>query len=239
MTTSATKEHIILIEDDPANQEGFRRVLTRAGYRVSAYSNAEQGLDALRTAGDVALIITDLMMPGKDGMFVLAEARKIDSTIGLLMITAHGSVPLAVEAMKQGADEFLLKPIEDIEQLRLKVGAILKTRRLERENNELRSRISDMAQLGGLIGKTPSMQRLYRQIQMVAPTRATVLIIGESGTGKELVANAVHEHSTRRQERFLPINCGAIPSDILESEMLGHERGRSEEHTSELQSHHD
>jgi DNA-binding NtrC family response regulator len=218
-------EHIVIIEDDPANREGFRRILQKAGYRVTACGTADEGLEELRRAGDVALIITDLRMPGKDGMAVLAEARAIDSRVGLLMVTAHGTVPLAVEAIKQGADDFLLKPIDDIEQLRLKVGAVLRTRRLERENVELRTRIGELASLGGLIGRAASMQRLYKQIEMVSPTRSTVLIIGESGTGKELVANAIHENSPRRSERFLPINCGAIPGEILESELFGHEKG--------------
>ena len=224
MTTQGG-EHIVLIEDDPSNREGFGRILTRAGYRVSAFGSADEGLEEQRRSGDVALVVTDLKLPGKDGMQVLAEARKIDPLVGLLMITGHGTVPLAVAAMKQGADEFLLKPLGDIEELRLKVAGILEKRRLMRENAELRNRIVDQASFGGLIGRAASMQRLYRQIQMVAPTRSTVLIIGESGTGKELVANAIHENSPRRHERFLPINCGAIPSEILESELFGHEKG--------------
>ena len=223
--TETGNEHIVIIEDDPSNREGFRRILQRAGYRVSACDKAEDGLETLRREGDVALIITDLRMPGKDGMYVLSEARRIDAKVGLLMVTAHGTVPLAVDAIKQGADDFLLKPIDDIEQLRLKVASILKTRRLERENVELRTRIGEWTSLGGMIGRAASMQRLYKQIEMVAPTRSTVLIVGESGTGKELVANALHENSPRRSGRFLPINCGAIPSEILESELFGHEKG--------------
>src|SRR5437867_1986650 len=114
------KDHIVLIEDDPSNREGFKRVLERAGYRVSAFGAADEGLEETRRAGDVSLIITDLMMPGRDGMYVLAEARKIDPQVGLLMVTGHGTVDRAFEAIDEGADKFLVKPIV-IEQLRLEV----------------------------------------------------------------------------------------------------------------------
>src|SRR5262245_12262078 len=224
MTMPYDKEHIVLIEDDASNRDAFRRALERAGYRVSAFESPDQGLEELSRAGDVALVVTDLMMPGKDGMFVLSEARRIDPDIGLLMVTARDSATMGFEASQKGADDYLVKDQFDLAKLRHTVEAILEKRRLKQEVTQLRSRIESES-LGGLIGRTPSMQRLYRQIQMVAPTRSTVLIVGDSGTGKELVANAIHELSPRRGERFPPINCGAIPSEILESELFGHEKG--------------
>jgi len=224
ITSTGEGEHIVLIEDDTSNREAFRRALERAGYRVSAFESPDQGLEELSRAGDVALVVTDLMMPGKDGMFVLSEARRIDPDIGLLMVTARDSATMGFEASQKGADDYLVKDQFDLSKLRHTVQAILEKRRLKQEVTHLRRRIESES-LGGLIGRTPSMQRLYQQIQMVAPTRSTVLIVGDSGTGKELVANAIHEHSPRRQERFLPINCGAIPSEILESELFGHEKG--------------
>jgi DNA-binding NtrC family response regulator len=224
MATTTDKEHIVLIEDDTSNREAFRRVLERAGLSRVGLRIPGPGLEELSRAGDVALVVTDLMMPGKDGMFVLSEARRIDPDIGLLMVTARDSATMGFEASQKGADDYLVKDQFDLAKLRHTVQAILEKRRLKQEVTHLRRRIESES-LGGLIGRTPSMQRLYQQIQMVAPTRSTVLIVGDSGTGKELVANAIHEHSPRRQERFLPINCGAIPSEILESELFGHEKG--------------
>ncbi len=215
---------VLVVEDEQSNREAMRRALATAGYQVSAFPGVDEALDHLRRSDDVLVVVTDLKMPGKDGFALLREAKQIDGRLGILMVTAHGSIDLAVEAMKEGADDFLTKPV-DIFELRKRVGAIAEKRRLEREVRELRSRIGELQGFGNLIGKSAEMQRLYRQLEMVAPTRSTVLIIGESGTGKELVANAIHENSPRRAERFLPINCGAIPADILESELFGHERG--------------
>jgi DNA-binding NtrC family response regulator len=214
--------HVVVIEDEPANRESYERALSKVGYRVAAFAEAETAIRHLRSHRDVVLVITDLMMPGTDGFGVLSAAREIDPDIGLLMITGHGSVESAVDAMKRGADDYLTKPV-DLFELRKRASAIVEKRLLSRRVVELESRLGE--KFGKLISRSKPMEALFRQMEMVAPTRSNVLIVGESGTGKELVANALHENSPRKDARFLPINCAAIPSEILESELFGHERG--------------
>jgi DNA-binding NtrC family response regulator len=216
--------HVVVIEDEAANRESYERALSKIGYRVAAFSEAESAFRHLRGHRDVILVITDLMMPGTDGFGVLAVAREIDPEIGILMITGHGSVESAVDAMKRGADDYLTKPV-DLFELRKRASAIVEKRLLSRRVVELESRLGE--KFGKLISRSKPMEALFRQMEMVAPTRSNVLIVGESGTGKELVANALHENSPRKDARFLPINCAAIPSEILESELFGHERGPS------------
>jgi DNA-binding NtrC family response regulator len=214
--------HVVIIEDEDGNRGSYERALSKIGYRIGSFASAEPALDYLRIHRDVVLVITDLMMPGLDGFGVLATAREIDPEIGVLMITGHGSVESAVDAMKRGADDYLTKPV-DLFELRKRASTIVEKRLLSRKVVELESRLGE--KFGKLVGKSRAMEALFRQMEMVAPTRSNVLIVGESGTGKELVANALHRASPRRDERFLAINCGAIPSDILESELFGHERG--------------
>ena len=216
------KAKIVLIEDEEGNRRSLTRALDRVGYDVHAFATAEPALDFLRENNDVALVITDLMLPGIDGFGVLRTAREISPEIGVLMVTGHGSVESAVEAMKAGADDYLTKPVELFE-LRKRTSAILEKRKLVQRVNELEVRLSE--KFGQLIGHTKQMEDLFRQMELVAAARANVLIAGDSGTGKELVANALHDHSPRAAGRFMPINCAAIPAEILESELFGHERG--------------
>jgi len=213
---------ILIIEDDPANLQSYVRALTREGYRVEPCEDAESGLSRLRELPDTQLVITDLLLPGADGFGVLEQARQISPGIGVLMITGHGSVESAVNAMKRGADDFLTKPVNLVE-LRKRVASIVERRQLTERVDELEKRLSE--KFGRLIGRSKAMEELFRQMELVAPTRSNVLIFGDSGTGKELVANALHEHSPYSEGRFLPINCAAIPSEILESELFGHEKG--------------
>jgi len=213
--------HIIIVEDDEGNRRTVTRALSRDGYRVDSFAEAGSALKFLRENRDVVLVITDLMLPGTDGFGVLEGSREIDPDIGVLMITGHGSVESAVDAMKRGADDYLTKPV-DLFELRKRTSAIVEKRQLARRVDELESRLGERFKL---VGDSKAMQALFRQMELVAPARANVLLISESGTGKELVANALHENSPRRNKRFLPINCAAIPAEILESELFGHERG--------------
>jgi len=217
----SSEPHILVIEDDAGNRRTMTRALEKDGYRVDAFPAAEPALEYLRENKDVLLIVTDLMLPGTDGFGVLQASREIDAEIGLLMVTGHGSVESAVEAMKCGADDYLTKPV-DLFELRKRTSAIVEKRRLSRRVDELESRLGERFKI---IGQSKAMQDLFRQMELVAAARANVLILSESGTGKELVANALHEYSPRHDKRFLPINCAAIPSEILESELFGHERG--------------
>jgi DNA-binding NtrC family response regulator len=198
------------------------RALSRQGYEVDAFSEAESALKHLREVRDVSLVITDLMLPGTDGFGVLEAARQIDPDLGVLMITGHGSVESAVDAMKRGANDYLTKPV-NLEELRNRVKTLVEKRRLSKRVAELEKRLAE--KFGQLVGHSKAMEALFRQMDLVAAARSNVLIAGESGTGKELVANALHDNSPRRDKRFLPINCAAIPAEILESELFGHERG--------------
>jgi DNA-binding NtrC family response regulator len=214
--------HAILIEDEDANRESITRALSKIGWSVDGFAEALPALEHLRSHPDVALVITDLMMPGIDGFQVLEKAREIDPDLGILMITGHGSVESAVEAMKRGADDYLQKPV-DLFELRKRATAIVDKRRLSERVDELESRLGE--KFGKIVGRSKAMEALFRQMELVAPTRSNVLVVGESGTGKELVANAIHDNSPRKDMRFLPINCAAIPAEILESELFGHEKG--------------
>ena len=214
--------YILVIEDDIANRRGLVRALTRAGHKVEAFGRADPALDYLREHRDIVLVITDLMMPGTDGFGVLAAVKEIRPRTGLLMITGHATVESAVDAMKQGADDYLTKPV-NLDELRTRVSNLIQRVRDRDRREELEDRL--YGKFVKLIGNSKVMQDLFRKMELVAGARSNVLIVGASGTGKELVANALHEHSPRHEGRFLPINCAAIPSEILESELFGHERG--------------
>jgi DNA-binding NtrC family response regulator len=215
---------ILLIEDHAPSREIMKKALEKVGHAVTDFPSGRDAVEYLRQGNEADVIITDLMMPGMDGMEVLREIKGIDPTLGVLLVTGHGTVESAVEAMKAGADDFVQKPVNTAE-LRKRVEAAIQKRSLLREVEELRGRLDEKYRLGNILGKSKAIKQLFNQIQLVAPTRSSVLITGESGTGKELIANAIHQNSPRRSERFLPVNCAAIPSEILESEMFGHEKG--------------
>ncbi len=218
----SSQAQVIIIEDEEGNRESYARALSKLGWEVTTFPAAEPALAHLRDHPDVVLVITDLLLPGADGFGVLEAAREADPDLGVLMITGHGSVESAVDAMKRGADDYLTKPV-DLFVLRKRADAIVEKRMLRRRVSELERRVRE--KFGDIVGRSKVMEALFRQMEMVAPRAATCLIVGESGTGKELVANALHEHSPRRGGPFLPINCAAIPAEILESELFGHERG--------------
>jgi DNA-binding NtrC family response regulator len=220
---SDPKGTIVVIDDDEGNRRGTELALRKDGYRVASFAAGQEGIDHLAAHG-ADLLVTDLRMPGMDGIQVLKQARAVDPGIAVLVITGYGSVESAVDAMKQGADDYLQKPVNLVE-LRKRVAAAVEKRRLAEEVVRLRARLEEKFSFGQIIGASRGMQQVLHQLTLVAPTRSSVLIVGESGTGKELIANALHQHSPRKDFRFLPINCAAIPADILESELFGHERG--------------
>ncbi|MEE9472274.1 MAG: sigma-54 dependent transcriptional regulator, partial [Gemmatimonadota bacterium] len=217
------KGQILVIDDDEGNRKSTELVLRKDGYAVSSFATGEEGLEHLRQVG-ADLLVTDLRMPTMDGLEVLKRAKTVDPGIAVLMITGFGSVESAVDAMKQGADDYLQKPVNLVE-LRKRVAAGVEKRRLSQEVARLKERLQEKFSFGQIIGSSEGMQQVLHHLSLVAPTRSSVLITGESGTGKELIANALHQNSPRAEERFLPINCAAIPADILESELFGHERG--------------
>jgi len=214
---------IIVVDDDDGNRRSTEMALRKDGYNVAAFGTGREGLDHLGAHG-ADLLVTDMRMPGMNGLEVLREARAVDPALAVLVITGFGSVESAVDAMKQGADDYLQKPVNLVE-LRKRVAAAVEKRRLAQEVARLRERLEEKFSFGKLVGASPAMQQILHQLSLIAPTRSSVLIVGESGTGKELIANALHQHSPRKEARFVAVNCAAIPPDILESEMFGHERG--------------
>jgi len=217
------KGRIVVIDDDEGNRRGIEMALRKDGYSVVSFPSGPRGIEYLKGSG-TDLLVTDLRMPGMDGLEVLKLAKSMDPGLAVLVITGFGSVESAVDAMKHGADDYLQKPVNLVE-LRKRVAAAVEKRRLAQEVRQLRERLEEKFSFGTIVGASKAMQQVLHQLALVAPTRSSVLIVGESGTGKELIANALHQNSPRKESRFLPINCAAIPSDILESELFGHERG--------------
>ena len=212
---------ILVVDDEPKMRRVLEIMLQKMGHKVFGAGN---GLEALQIFADHAidLIITDLRMPEMDGIELLAHLRAQESNVPVMVITAHGTIETAVTAMKHGACDYILRPF-DIDALELAVGRALNGAEVARQNAFLREEIG--RGWDAFIGTCQPMRDLYALIQRVGPSKASVLIVGETGTGKELAARAVHNASPRRDKLFVPINCAAIPADILESELFGYEKG--------------
>src|SRR6266404_5805971 len=216
----------MIVDDEEAARYGMRRALTTFGYNVSEAGSAEAAR-ALLKQQEPDLLLLDVNLPGMSGLDFLREMKDSNGTGPLVIIvTAHGSERMAVEAVKAGAHDYLSKPFE-LDDLRLVVKNAAETVQLRRENYSLRRRIEvERSQRGSLIGNSEAMQRVRAMIEKVAETDATILVRGESGTGKELVARELHErNSIRRNGAFVAVNCAALPSELIESELFGHERG--------------
>jgi DNA-binding NtrC family response regulator len=213
-----------VIDDETGSRESMAIAIERAGLAVRTFDEAKKALEYLDENDGARLAVCDLRMPGMDGIAFLNEVRERKLDLGVILVTGYGSIESAVEAMRVGADDYLTKPV-DLYELRKRVMNLIEKEQLKEEVTSLREQLDKRYGFESIIGKSVPMERLFEQMKMVAPTRSSVLIIGDSGTGKELVANALHRASPRRNERFLAINCGAIPPDILESELFGHERG--------------
>ncbi len=211
---------ILVVDDEPGIREMLRAALARDGHRVTAASSGEEALARLRDEG-CDLLLTDLAMPGMDGVELLRRVQEIAPEVPSIVITAYGSKETAIEAMRHGAVNYLEKPF-DIEEMRLHVRRALRHRELRDENRRLRARIAAEREI---IGHSQAIARVREMVARIAPTDSTVLVTGESGTGKEVIARAIHAASPRREAPFVGINCAAIPSDLLESELFGHVRG--------------
>ncbi len=215
---------ILVIDDDTSLREVVRFILADAGHEVLDAADGVQGLALLDKDPD--LVITDIRMPGLDGMEVLARIRERDGEDSppVIVLTAHGTVEQAVAAMKLGAFTYLLKPFAR-EELKLTVEQALHTRELEADNARLRRILRQRVGDAGMVHRSQAMDALLEQVRLAAPSDATVLISGESGTGKELTARACHDLSPRWDHPFVAVNCGAIPGDLMESTLFGHTRG--------------
>jgi len=218
------KPRILVVEDERAIQLALSGLLRRQGYEVDVAGSGDAAIAAIR-ANAFDLVLTDLALGrGADGMDVLRAAKKLRPECAVVMITAHGSEAIAVEAMKSGAEDYVPKPFDN-DEIRLVVQRALDRTRLERENRLLREQIQKQYGFENLIGAGRSMQRVFETVQKVAETDLTVLIRGDSGTGKELVAQALHNRSSRKNRPFVAVNCAAISRELVESELFGHEKG--------------
>jgi two-component system, NtrC family, response regulator AtoC len=219
------KKQVLIVDDEPNLRKILAAQLSRDGYEVMLAEDGEQGLTMLREH-HIDLVVTDLKMPKVDGMTLLREALRESPDLPIVMITAHGTVDTAVEALKLGAFDYLTKPF-DKDEVRQVVAKALKTRALAQEEATTGAPFAppEVGARFGIIGASPGLTDLYAVLERVADSPTTVLITGESGTGKELVARALHEHSTRKDKPFIKVNCAAIPKELIESELFGYERG--------------
>ena len=214
---------LLVADDDPGLRESLERTLTREGFHVVLASDGNAALERLR-GGGIDLVLTDLKMPGLTGIEVLRAAKAIAPDVDVILLTAFGTVEEAVRAMKAGAYDFLTKPFQRPQVLRL-IRQALERRDLIQQNRELQQRLDVLLQQGIAIGSSPAFRRMMMLVDQVADSSATVLIQGESGTGKELVAKTIHARSARTKGPFVAVNCAALPETLLESELFGYEKG--------------
>jgi len=214
------KGRILVVDDEEGIRDTLRLILEYEGYE---YIEAADGTSALSllTEEKPDLLLLDIKMPGMDGLELLRRLKEEGIDTQVVVISGHGTIATAVEATRLGAFDFLEKPLER-EKLLLVIRNALKQKRLTEENRELKLRFAKDYEM---VGRSEAIRKIWREIEMAAPTAATILITGESGVGKELVARAIHETSPRRRERFVQVNCAAIPDDLIESELFGHEKG--------------
>jgi DNA-binding NtrC family response regulator len=213
---------ILIVDDEPAARYGLRRAL-ESKYRIAEADSAEAARQALQRE-QPDLLLLDVVLPGQNGISFLQWMREQGSEVPVLMVSALDTAKMAVEALQLGAADYLVKGFE-LEELRQRVGNLLKLATLEKENNALRRRLTTEGQFGPMIGRTAGMRRTFEMADRVAPTDSTVLILGESGTGKDLLAQEIHSRSPRAGKPFVAVNCAALPETLIESELFGYERG--------------
>ena len=221
---TATDARILVADDEPAMRWLLERLLRQAGHAVTVVEDGPAALAAAARPDPFDVAFLDIRMPGLDGLEVLSRLRAASPDTAVIVMTAHGSVRAAVEAMQRGAYDYLAKPFDNDEALLL-VARAVEAKALAREVVELRTGIQEVWEIGALVGKSPRMQEVYKTIGRIASTDVTVLLLGESGTGKEVVARAIHHYSRRAGKPFVAVSCAAIPATLLEAELFGHERG--------------
>jgi DNA-binding NtrC family response regulator len=218
-----TLEPLLLVEDKAELRAMLRKALERAGYKVDEAPDGTSAVNKIRERRYL-LVLTDLKLPGCSGLDVLRESKQADATVPVILITAYGSIEEAVSAMKDGAFDFIQKPV-DLEHLKLLVERASRDQQMLRENLLLREDYAARYGFPRIVGESQAMKDATHQVQRVAPTNSTVLLLGQSGTGKELFARALHHLSSRREHPFVALNCAAIPEGLVENELFGHERG--------------
>jgi DNA-binding NtrC family response regulator len=218
-----SKKHLLLVEDEAPLRQALAERLTEHGFEVEQADSGEQAMEQLAEfAFDI--VITDLRLPGLDGTRVLEAALLRYPDIVGIIVTGYGTVKDAVEAIKRGATDFVTKPFQ-FDELLHALNSALEKRRLKAENAYLRSQLQERYKFEGLIGRSAAMRALFQLLETVSASASTILVTGETGTGKEVVARAIHHNSPRRAQRFVALNCGAIPETLLEAELFGHVRG--------------
>lgn len=215
--------HLLIVDDEKNAREGLKWALENDEFKVDIAVGGQEALDHI-SRNRTDLVVTDLKMPGMDGLELLERVKAEDPSIEVIMITAHSTVETAVEAMKQGASDYQTKPIR-LDELKLVIQRVLRSQSLARENVRLLKAVEERYGFQNIIGRSAAMETIFQIVRQVAPTKATVLIQGASGTGKELIANALHFNSPRARKAFVPVNCGALAPGLLESELFGHEKG--------------
>ena len=217
------KRRILVVEDEEKLRRVIELQLVSSGFDVDKAATAEE---AIKIVDRADLVLTDLRLPNMDGLQFLAQIRRQNAQVPVVMMTAYGSVETAVESMKAGATDFLLKPFS-LDHLMQVVGKALEVRALREENRKLKEDLGRRYEYDNIIGRSEAMQEIFATVERVAPSRATVLLAGESGVGKDLIARAIHFYSPRRDRPLVKINCTAIPENLMESELFGYEKGFS------------
>jgi len=214
---------ILVVDDDPSNREALALLLRRENHQVETAACGEDAL-ALLDKGPVEVMITDLFLPGMNGIEILKQVKERAPMTNVILVTGKASAESAVEAMKEGAYDYITKPV-NVEHLKVQVTKALEKNKLQAENLYLREQLHGRYRFDSIIGTSPAMQQVFRRMEKIVHTDSTILILGESGTGKELVAKAIHFNGPRKDKPYVAINCGAIPSELLESELFGHVKG--------------
>jgi len=222
-TDKVTAERVLIVEDETAARVGLEQLVRSWGFIADSACDGEEALEKV-TSFRPAIVITDMVMPRMDGLALLRALPKTGADVTTLLLTAQGTVDTAVEAMKEGAYDYLTKPV-DIQRLKILLDKIVERLGTLREVKSLRRQLREHGTFGSMIGNSPEMRKIYQVVEQAAPTGASMLITGESGTGKELVAQTIHQLSPRASFPFIAINCAAIPETLLESEIFGHEKG--------------
>src|ERR671918_2026859 len=223
MPPTITGERVLIVEDEPSTRLGLTELLRTWGFTADAAADGQEALERI-TVFRPSIIISDLVMPRMGGLDLLRALKDDGGDYTIVILTAQGTVETAVEAIKQGAYDYLTKPIEP-QRLKILLDKIVERQETRREVKVLRKQLREHGTFGSMIGTSSNMRKVYQVVEQAAPTSASVLIWGESGTGKELVAKTIHQLSPRAQQPFVPINCAAIPETLLESEIFGHEKG--------------
>lgn len=225
MMTEGGERHILVVDDEANMRQLLKRVLSEQGFSVDVVADGQKAIDRItKDPDDYHVIMLDIRLPGKNGIEVLRKIREVNKDIAVIMMTAYESLETAIEAIREGAYDYLVKPI-NIDEILISVNRALERKRLQQENVYLQSQVENQYCFDNIIGKSDGMQEVYRILKNVLSSPAPVLVEGESGTGKELVARAIHFNGWKKDQKFVAVDCGALPENLIESELFGHKKG--------------